>query len=113
MASPKKENYSTDDIRLAEFAKALSHPARLTILRHLAEMDCCCFSKISDEIPLADSTVSQHLAELKKAGLVHGCIEHPRIQYSINIANWEKARKLSGEFFGIKVKKCERETVYK
>ncbi|HPC99261.1 MAG TPA: metalloregulator ArsR/SmtB family transcription factor [Bacteroidales bacterium] len=111
MASSKKDIFSEEDIQIAKIAKALSHPARLAILRHLAGMDCCCFNKISDEIPLADSTVSQHLAELKKAGLVQGSIEPPRIQYCMNISKWEEARSLFDGFFSMEVKKYKKETI--
>ncbi len=84
MASPNKEEYSEDVIQLTMIAKALAHPARISILRYLAEKDGCCFNLISNEIPLADSTVSQHLAELKKAGLVKGTIDPPGIKYCID-----------------------------
>jgi len=112
MASSKKDIFSTGDIRIAKIAKALSHPARLAILQYLAGMECCCFNKISDEIPLADSTVSQHLAELKRAGLVQGNIEPPRIQYCINISKWEEARTLFEEFFSMEVKKYKHKTIH-
>jgi DNA-binding transcriptional ArsR family regulator len=56
MAPPKKEKFSKDDVRLAGVAKALSHPARIAILRHLASLETCCFNEISKELPLADST---------------------------------------------------------
>ncbi|MGQ9621120.1 MAG: ArsR/SmtB family transcription factor [Bacteroidales bacterium] len=108
MALPKKENFSSDDIQLAEFARALSHPARILILRNLAEIESCYFNKISDEIPLADSTVSQHLAELKKAGLIQGKIEPPRIKYCININNWERTCELFSNFLSIRIKKYKK-----
>jgi DNA-binding transcriptional ArsR family regulator len=94
MAKAKKERFDKDDIRLARIAKALAHPARIAIIRHLALMNECCFSEISKELPLADSTVSQHLAELKSAGLVQGSFEHPKIKYCINTEEWKQARKL-------------------
>jgi len=105
MAPSKKENYSKEDIRLAQFAKALSHPARISILKHLASMETCCFNEISKEVPLADSTVSQHLAELKKAGLIQGSIEPPKVKYCINYENWKLARKQFKEFSKIDIVK--------
>ena len=105
IAPSKKQNFTEDDIQLALFAKALSHPARISILRHLAGIDGCCFNKISDEISLADSTVSQQQAELKKAGLVQGTIDPPRIKYCINYQNWLKAKELFNCFFRKRIEK--------
>ena len=89
--------FSKEDVRLARFAKALAHPARIAILRHLASLDTCCFNEVSKEIPLAGSTVSQHMTELKSAGLIQGSFEPPRIRYCINGANWKLARKMFKE----------------
>jgi ArsR family transcriptional regulator len=107
MAPPKNDQFSKDDIKLARFAKALSHPARIVILRHLASLETCCFNEISRELPLADSTVSQHMAELKDAGLIQGSFDPPRVQYCINYENWKLARKSLKEFTKIKVTKNE------
>ncbi|OFY61644.1 MAG: transcriptional regulator [Bacteroidetes bacterium RBG_13_43_22] len=93
MAPSKTDKFTKEDIRLARFAKAMAHPARIAILRHLASLDACCFNEISREIPLADSTVSQHMSELKSAGLIQGSFEPPRIKYCINAENWKLARK--------------------
>jgi DNA-binding transcriptional ArsR family regulator len=109
MASAKKEKYSREDIRLARYAKALGHPARIAILRHLASMDNCCFNEISKELPLADSTVSQHMNELKDAGLIQGSFEPPRVQYCINAENWKQARKYFKEFIKIRNTKEEKD----
>ena len=108
MASQIKGNYTNDDIKLARFAKALGHPARISILRHLASMDTCCFNEISKELPIADSTVSQHMTELKNAGLIQGSIEPPRVQYCINYNNWKLARKYFKAFAKIKIAKNEK-----
>jgi len=105
MAHAKKEQFRSEDIRLAGFGKALAHPARVAILKKLALQDNCYFSEISEEIPLADSTVSQHLSELKKAGLIEWKYEPPRIKYFLNIANWKLARKYFKEFMKTKSQK--------
>lgn len=84
MARNKKDIFKQSDIQLAEYAKALSHPARIAILRHLAEQSRCICGEIVDILPLAQSTVSQHLKELKKVGLISGEIEGPRSCYCIN-----------------------------
>jgi DNA-binding transcriptional ArsR family regulator len=109
MAQSKKEKFDKDDIRLARIAKALAHPARIAILRHLVSMKECCFNEISKELPLADSTVSQHLAELKSAGLIQGSFEPPKIKYFINIEEWKQARKLLKGFAKIKPAKGKTE----
>jgi len=109
MKSSNKKNYPTEDVKIARFAKALGHPARIAILRHLASLETCCFNEISKEIPLADSTVSQHLSELKNAGLIQGSFEPPRVQYCINYENWKIARKYLKEFTKIKVLKNEKD----
>jgi ArsR family transcriptional regulator len=97
MAPSKSYKFTKEDIKLARIAKAMAHPARIAILRHLASLDTCCFNEVSKEIPLADSTVSQHMTELKSAGLIQGSFEPPRIQYCINQENWRVARKLFKE----------------
>lgn len=108
MAKLKKEKFDKDDIRLARIAKALGHPARIAIMRHLSLVNECSFNEISRELPLADSTVSQHMAELKSAGLVLGTFEPPKIKYCINAVEWKQARKLLKGFTKIKpVKETE------
>jgi len=71
------------DERLAEMAKALAHPARIAILRTLARRSCLC-GQIVDVLPLAQSTVSQHLKVLKEAGWITGAIDGPRTCYALN-----------------------------
>jgi len=84
---------------LAQFAKALSHPTRILILKHLEKQSCCFTGDLVDVLPIAQSTVSQHLKELKNAGLIQGEIKPPRIRYCVNKENWERARKLFNELF--------------
>lgn len=93
------KNYSLDNEQLARFAKAMGHPARITILQFLASLDCCYFGDIHNELPIAKATVSQHLKELKDAGLIQGEIETPKVKYCINQANWELAKVYFNEFF--------------
>jgi DNA-binding transcriptional ArsR family regulator len=102
MAQSKKEKFNKDDIRLARIAKALAHPARIAIIRYLALKDECFFNEISKELPLADSTVSQHMSELKSAGLIQGSFEPPKIKYCISTEGWKQARKLLKGFAKIK-----------
>lgn len=108
MASVENSIYPHADIKIAQFAKALGHPARIAILRLLASLETCRFTDISNEFHLANSTVYQHLAELKKAGLIQGCIDPPKLQYCINFENWKLLRKHFKDFAKIKVVKYEK-----
>lgn len=94
--------YTADLIQLAAIAKAMQHPARLYILQKLSEMNTCCYSgDLADELPIGRSTLSQHLKELRNAGLIQGEIEAPYIKYCLNRENWEKARDIFKEFFNL------------
>lgn len=99
MAYLKNHAYDIDTEELARFAKAMGHPARISILRFLASMDSCFFGDICQELPIAKATVSQHLTELKNAGLIRGEIEPPRVRYCIDRENWEKANRTFQQFF--------------
>ena len=91
--------YSETTEQTARFAKALSHPVRLAILKHLSTQACCYNGDLMDVIPLAQSTISQHLKELKEAGLIIGEIETPKVKYCINQENWNVAKKLFEKVF--------------
>ena len=84
MAFSKKEEFSEEEIRLADIGKALSHPARISILKILAKMNVCVCGDIVELLPLSQSTVSQHLKELKRVGLITGEIEGPKVCYCLN-----------------------------
>lgn len=92
--------YSIKQEQVARFAKAMGHPARIAILQFLAKQSTCYFGDIHEELPIAKATVSQHLKELKEAGLIQGEIEIPRVKYCLNPENWKLARELFDEFFG-------------
>lgn len=92
--------YSPEQERLARFAKAMGHPARIAILNFLARQETCYFGDIHEELPIAKATVSQHLKELKDAGLIQGEIETPKVKYCINRENWKLASTLFADFFG-------------
>lgn len=83
-----------DQKRLARFAKAMGHPTRIAILHFLARGNECFFGDIHEVLPIAKATVSQHLRELKEAGLIQGTIEPPKVKYCINAENWKLARHL-------------------
>ena len=99
MKSFKNKDYTIDNEQLARFAKAMGHPARITILQFLASLDSCYFGDIHNELPIAKATVSQHLKELKDAGLIQGEIETPKVKYCINLENWNKAQAFFETFF--------------
>lgn len=105
MSARNNEKYPDEDIRIARFAKALGHPARIAIMRHLASLETCCFNEVSRELPIADSTVSQHMTELKEAGLIQGSFEPPKVQYCINTENWFLAKELLSDFMNINLSK--------
>jgi ArsR family transcriptional regulator, arsenate/arsenite/antimonite-responsive transcriptional repressor len=107
MALSRKGSYDKDDIKLARYAKTMSHPARIAILRHLASAETCFFNELAKELPLANSTVSQHITELKSSGLISGYYEPPGVRYSINTEKWRLARKLLKDFTKIKTVKNE------
>lgn len=84
MVQAKTQVFEIDDVQLADIAKALSHPARIKILSLLNEMNSCVAGEIVDMLPLSQSTVSQHLKELKRVGLIKGEIEGPSICYCLD-----------------------------
>ena len=93
MVTAKMNGFETEDIFLADLAKALAHPVRIKILKILNEQNVCMCGDIVDLLPLAQSTISQHLKELKRVGLIKGNIEGPKICYCINEKILNKARK--------------------
>jgi ArsR family transcriptional regulator, arsenate/arsenite/antimonite-responsive transcriptional repressor len=83
--------------KAARYAKAMGHPVRMYILELLLNQSCCYSGDLSEELPIAKSTLSQHLKELKSAGLIQGEIEAPKIKYCLNRENWNEARMLFSE----------------
>lgn len=100
MGVSKTEMFSEEQNELATIAKALGHPARIAILESLLDQKTCVTGTLVDELPLSQSTVSQHLKELKSAGLIQGNIEGSSVLYCINPVVWDKAKLLFSQFFG-------------
>ena len=96
-----KEAISPQQQRLARYAKALGHPVRIFVLETLAHQSCCYSGDLTELLPIAKSTLSQHLKELKEAGLIQGEIEAPRIKYCINKENWNEAKSLFKELLAL------------
>ncbi|WP_339734377.1 metalloregulator ArsR/SmtB family transcription factor [uncultured Sunxiuqinia sp.] len=90
--------FTEELVQAARFAKAIGHPVRLYVLELLNKQACCYSGDLSDVLPIAKSTLSQHLKELKDAGLIQGEIEAPKIKYCINRENWAKAQALFQKF---------------
>ena len=107
MAKAKTENFTVEEIDLADIAKALSHPARIKILKILAGMNICMCGEIVDELPLAQATVSQHLKELKRVNLIKGEIEGPKTCYCINTDSIKKAFDEIQKLFNSISKECK------
>lgn len=91
--------YSASEETLARYAKALSHPIRIRILNFLGNQACCFTGELTEEIPMAQSTISQHLKELKDAGLIQGDVMPPRVKYCINQKAWAEAKDAFAVFF--------------
>jgi DNA-binding transcriptional ArsR family regulator len=89
-----KETFTKDQIKIARYAKAMSHPIRVYILELLSTQDCCYSGNLTEILPIAKSTLSQHLRELKNAGLIQGEINPPKIKYCLNRENWKEAKNL-------------------
>ena len=101
-----KEKLTKEQEQLARFAKALGHPVRVAILQMLAKQTCCYHGDMSEILPIAKSTLSQHLNDLKEAGLIQGTFTPPTVYYCINNENWKLAKEMFIEMF-IEISKTE------
>jgi len=90
---------STRQNQLARIAKALGHPVRIYVVEFLSKQTCCYSGDLTELLPIAKSTLSQHLKELKNAGLIQGKIEGTKIKYCLNQENRKIAQKYFGELF--------------
>ncbi|MEM1120452.1 MAG: metalloregulator ArsR/SmtB family transcription factor [Bacteroidota bacterium] len=100
MGTTKAALFTAEQKRIADLAKALGHPARIAILMYLFKINSCVCGDIVDEIPLAQSTISQHLKALKKVGIIHGEVEGTSTCYCINPKVWQEMKGILGQFFG-------------
>jgi predicted transcriptional regulator len=99
MGLTKTEPFTAEQNRIADLAKAFAHPARVAILQLLARRRTCVCGDLVNELPLAQATVSQHLKELKRIGIIRGEVDAPRICYCINEPVWQEARQTFGAVF--------------
>ncbi|MFZ1751042.1 MAG: metalloregulator ArsR/SmtB family transcription factor [Saprospiraceae bacterium] len=95
----KSDHYTKEQEQIARFAKAMAHPVRITILQLLSSQSCCYHGDMAEELPIAKSTLSQHLNELKDSGLIQGDLTPPTVKYCINKENWTKAKILFNNLF--------------
>jgi len=97
--------------KAARYAKAMGHPIRMYVLELLSKQSCCYSGDLTEELPIVKSTLSQHLKELKDAGLIQGEIEAPRIKYCLNRENWKEAQDLFQRFLAMDIvepiQKCQ------
>ncbi len=99
MGTTKTEEFTIKANKIATYAKALAHPARVAILQLLIKKQACICGDIVDELPLSQSTVSQHLKELKEIGLIKGDIDGAKVCYCIDENEWEMAKEYMSAFF--------------
>ncbi len=100
MTYAKKKLFSQRFQTISSISRALSHPARLAILDYLARLDQCVSGDITDKIPLSRPTVSQHLQELKKAGLIKGVLSGKNVYYCLDTENIKKIEEALCGFMG-------------
>jgi ArsR family transcriptional regulator, arsenate/arsenite/antimonite-responsive transcriptional repressor len=103
MGASKIINYSEEELLIAKFAKALSHPARVAIIKLLLEKQSCVCGDIVEDLPIAQSTVSQHLKELKEAGLIKGNIDGASICYCVDTDVLQKANDILNKVLGASI----------
>lgn len=104
MGLSKSEEFSAKENAIAKYAKALGHPARVAIVKLLIKKQTCICRDLVNELPLSQSTVSQHLKELKEAGLIKGRIDGAKVCYCIDDKQWNLAKKYLNELFELSVK---------
>ena len=104
MGVSKTENFTALQNETSVIAKALAHPARVAIIEFLLKQQSCIVNDIVDELPLAQPTISQHLKELKAAGLIKGNVEGTSVCYCLDHDNWERVRKIFNSLFNKQIK---------
>jgi DNA-binding transcriptional ArsR family regulator len=103
MGASKIINYSEEELLIAKFAKALSHPARVAIIQLLLQKQSCICGDIVEDLPISQSTVSQHLKELKESGLIKGNIDGASICYCVDTDVLQKANNILNKVLGASI----------
>jgi len=99
MGLTKTQNYTEEQLQLSKMMKVMGHPARIAILQSIIKTKTCVCGGLVTEIGLAQSTVSQHLKELKSVGLIQGTIEGTSMCYCINVDSWNELNKQTNNLF--------------
>lgn len=99
MKEVKKVKFTESQQEIADYFRVLSNPARIAILQHIIDQKACICSDLVDEIGLAQATISQHLKEIKDAGIIQGSVEGKSICYCINPEKWKEVQDLFNAFF--------------
>ena len=99
MGLTKKELFSAEQNHIAQIAKAFAHPARVAIIQQLLKRKTCICGDLVEELGLAQATISQHLRELKKAGIIQGMIDGVSVCYCINPTKWQEVKTLLNDLF--------------
>jgi len=106
MGVSKTDHFTKKQNSLAQFAKALAHPARIAILEFMMKNPGCITNHLVENLPSAQATISQHLTELKKVGLIKGTIQAPKICYCLEEETWKQVRKSFNNFMAKAIKCC-------
>lgn len=106
MGVSKTDLFNKKQNEIATIAKVLSHPARVAILQYISQQDACICSDLVQETGLAQATISQHLSEIKKVGLLQGNFQGKNLCYCIDKSRWESLQGLFGDFFSHIRKQC-------
>jgi DNA-binding transcriptional ArsR family regulator len=96
-----QNNITEEQKKVARYAKAMGHPIRMYVLELLSRQSCCYSGDLTEVLPIVKSTLSQHLKELKEAGLIQGEIEAPKVKYCLNHENWKEAQSLFKKFLNL------------
>jgi len=107
MGVTRTELFTETQNKLARIAKVFGHPARVAIIQHLVKVSTCICGDLVEETGLAQPTISQHLKELKNAGVIKGTVEGTSVCYCINRHNWEQFRQLFNDFFALLPNECQ------
>jgi DNA-binding transcriptional ArsR family regulator len=106
MGITKSFHFNEDQNKLAMYAKAFAHPARIAILQQILKNRTCIVGSLTEILPLSQSTISQHLKELKTIGIIRGEIEGPTICYCIDANSWNEAKSIMNEIFSAYKEEC-------
>jgi DNA-binding transcriptional ArsR family regulator len=106
MGITKSFHFNEDQNKLATYAKAFAHPARIAILQQILKNRTCIVGSLTEILPLSQSTISQHLKELKTIGIIRGEIEGPTICYCIDANSWNEAKSIMNELFSAYKEEC-------